>query len=65
MTSHANQDQLILFPDRCLLIKAVPAKNKRRFYALVDSGSKRRGTKVLKTLGGLEDGGRSLPAFFG
>jgi hypothetical protein len=29
----------------------------------VDSLSKRRGGKMLKMLGGLEDGGRSLPAF--
>jgi putative cardiolipin synthase len=34
MISHAPEDQLSLFPDRCQLIKVVPEENKRRFYAL-------------------------------
>lgn len=34
MISHAPGDQLSLFPDRCRLIKVVPAENKRRFYAM-------------------------------
>lgn len=34
MISHAPEDQLSLFPDRCRLIKVVPAQNKRRFYAM-------------------------------
>ena len=34
MISHAPEDQLSLFPDRCRLIKVVPEENKRRFYAM-------------------------------
>ena len=34
MISHAPEDQLSLFPDRCRLIKVVPTENKRRFYAM-------------------------------
>jgi predicted DNA-binding WGR domain protein len=34
MTRSISPSQLSLFPDRCRLLKVVPAENKRRFYAM-------------------------------